>query len=256
MHKRSVAVVAGAVLVGLLAAPVGVQAQVAWTVDRKASLAWWQVNPHFNQLWSTTCPNEISWRPGEGRSPGWVINPNLRAPKTGQANVEDTVHVPFYPRPTAVPACRQAVDGRVLLPDTVTWRGVHGEITVEADSLVTGEDMRDIYARKLLHTFSYPTLRFTIDSLVNVTRQADTIFATALGVFEANGSHAPLSARVRAWPEAGGTRVLARLRFPAPMLFDEFGLSKYALMGAGTGIWKDLFTGVDLLMHPQATGAH
>src|ERR1700756_5357461 len=112
--------VLGVALVGCFAALTHAQAQVPLTVDRKASLAWWQVNPHFNQLWATTCPNESSWRPGEGRSPGWVINPALRPPKTGQANVLDTVHVPFYPRPTAHPVCREAVEGRVLLPDTVT----------------------------------------------------------------------------------------------------------------------------------------
>jgi hypothetical protein len=272
MHKDSLAIIAerpptrhlrgvprlarAAVLAGLFAAPVNGRAQVVWVVDQRASLAWWQVSPHFNQLWSTTCPNEISWRPGEGRSPGWTINPNLRAPKTGQANVEDTVHVPFYPRPIARSVCRRAVEGRVVLPDTVTWRGAHGDVTVQADSLVTGEDMRDLYARKLLRTFSYPSLRFTIDSLVGVTRQADTLFATALGVFEANGSHQAMSAVVRAWPEAGGTRVLAKLRLPAHMLFNEFGISKYALMGAGTGIWKDLFAGVDVLFRPEERGAN
>ena len=244
------------VFLGLFAAAVNVQAQVVWVVDQKASLAWWQVSPHFNQLWATTCPKEISWRPGEGRSSGWIINPSLRAPKTGQANVPDTVNVPFYPRPLVSFVCRQAVAGRVVLPDTVTWRGAHGEVTVQADSLVTGEDMRDLYARKLLRTFSNPSLRFTIDSVVDVTRQADTLFATALGVFEANGSHGAMSAVLRAWPEAGGIRVLAKLRIPAPMLYDQFGISKYALMGAGTGIWKDLFAGVDVLVRPEGLGAH
>jgi hypothetical protein len=35
------------------------------------------------------------------------------------------------------------------------------------------------------------------------------------------------------------------------MLWEDFGISKYALMGAGTGIWKDLFMGVDLLLRPE-----
>ena len=196
------------------------------------------------------------WRPGEGRSSGWVINPALHAPKTGQANVPDTVHVPFYPRPSVQSVCRQAVEGRVLLPDTVTWRGARGEVTVYADSLVTGEDMRDIYARRLLRTTSYPSLRYTLDSLVEVTRQSDTVVGTAMGVLSADGMDMPLSAAVRSWPEAGGTRVLAKLRIPASMLWQDLGISKYALMGAGTGIWKDFFMGVDLLLHPEATGAN
>lgn len=245
-----------AALVGLLPVLAGAQGSIAWTVDRKASLAWYQVNPHFNQLWATTCPNEISWRPGEGRSPGWTINPKLLAPKTGQANVLDTIHVPFYPRPTAQPVCRQAVDGRVVLPDTVTWRGVHGVVTVTADSLVTGENMRDVYARTLLRTSHSPLIQFTIDSLTGVTRQADTVFATAVGVLSVSGMDKPLTAVVRSWPEAGGLRVLAKLRVQARVLWEDFGISKYALMGAGTGIWKDLFMGVDVLLRPEVAAPH
>jgi hypothetical protein len=238
-----------AALVALLPALAHAQAPSGWLVDRKASLAWWQVSPHFNQLWATTCPHELSWRPGEGRSSGWIINPTLKAPKTGQANVPDTIHVPFYPRPRVQSVCPEAVQGRVLLPDTLTWRGARGEVTVSADALITGEDMRDVYARKLLHTTQYPTLRFTLDSLVDVTRQADTLFATAVGVLSIRDVSQPLNAVVRAWPEAGGTRVLAKL-------FGEFGISKYALMGAGTGIWKDFFMGVDLLLRPEPMGAN
>jgi YceI-like domain len=239
-----------AALVGVL--PRSADAQ-AWTVDRKSSLAWYQVSPHFNQLWATTCPNEFSWRPGEGRSPGWTINPKLIAPKTGLSNVQDTIHVPFYPRPTALPVCREAVDGRVVLPDTATWRGVHGVVTVTADSLVTGENMRDVYARNLLGTAHFPLLQFTIDSLRDVTRPADTLFATAVGLLSVKGTDKPMTAVVRSWSEAGGIRVLARLRVPARVLWEDFGISKYALMGAGTGIWKDFFMGVDLLLRPEGT---
>lgn len=241
---------------GVFAVLSSAHAQNAWTVDRKSSLAWYQVNPHFNQLWATTCPNEISWRPGEGRSPGWTINPKLRAPKTGQANVEDTVHVPFYPRPTAQSVCRESVEGRVIVPDTATWHGVHGVVTVNPDSLVTGENMRDIYARKLLHTTQFPSIRFTIDSLVNVTRQVDTLVAAAMGVLSVNGNDKAMSAAVRSWSEDGGIRVLAKLRVPAHTLWEDFRISKYALMGAGTGIWKDLFMGVDVMLRPEAMGAN
>ena len=245
-----------AVLARLLPAAAQAQAPIAWTVDRRASLAWWQVNPHFNQLWATTCPHELSWRPGEGRSSGWIINPKLQAPKTGQANVPDTIHVPFYPRPTVQSVCPEVVAGRVLLPDTVTWRGTRGEVTVQADALVTGEDMRDLYARRLLRTTQFPSLRFALDSLVDVTRQDDTLFGTAVGVLTVNGMDKSVRGVVRSWPEAGGIRVLAKIRLPAPTLWEDFAISKYALMGAGTGIWKDLFVGVDMLLRPEAAGAH
>ena len=244
-------------LVGPLGAVADAQAHIVWTVDRKASLAWWQVNPHFNQLWATTCPAEPSWRPGEGRSPGWNINPKLRAPKTGDAGVSDTVHVPLYPRDTVRSVCREAVEGRLLLPDAVKWRGARGEVMVRADSLVTGESMRDAYARKsVLQTALHRVIRFTLDSLVDVTRQADTIRGTAVGVVSIHGVDKPLNAAVRAWPEAGGTRVLARLRIPASLLWHEFGMSGIALFGVSTRLWKDFFMGVDLLLRPEATGAN
>ncbi len=233
------------------------QAQIVWTVDPKSSLAWWQVNPHFNQLWATTCPQDRSWRPGEGRSPGWNINPRLHPPKTGNAGVSDTVHVPLYPRDTVRSVCSEAVVGRVLLPDTMSWRGVHGEVTVSVDSLVTGEHMRDAYARKtVLKTGQYPSVRFTIDSVVDMTRQGDTLSGTALGVVSVHGAQKPVSAAVRAWPEAGGTRVLGRLRIPAAALWHEFGMSTIALFGVGTYLWKDFFMGVDLLVRPEAAGAN
>ena len=244
-------------LVAPLPAIATAHAQIVWTVDRKASLAWWQVNPHFNQLWATTCSAEKSWRPGEGRSPGWTINPALHRPKTGNAGVSDTVHVPFYPRDTVHSVCSEAVDGRVVLPDTVTWRGVRGVVMVSADSLVTGETMRDVYTRKtMLRTAMYPYVRFTLDSLVDVTRQADTLSATAVGVLSLLGIEKPFSGAVRAWPEAGRTRVLARLRMPAALLWEKFGMSKTALLGVGTRIWKDFFMGVDMRMRPEPAGAH
>ena len=43
-----------------------------------ASLVWWQVDPHYNHLWSTTCPNDPSWQPGEGRDAGWQVNYKTR----------------------------------------------------------------------------------------------------------------------------------------------------------------------------------
>src|SRR5882757_8516136 len=76
-----------AVLLCLRTASADAQAETRWTVDPKASLAWWQVSPHLNHLWATTCPGEPSWRPGEGRSSGWNINPYLELPATGYANV-------------------------------------------------------------------------------------------------------------------------------------------------------------------------
>src|SRR5437870_6293491 len=111
LRRRTLA----AALVGLLAAAGAAPAQTRWTVDPKTSLAWWQVSPHLNHLWATTCPAEPSWRPGEGRSTGWSINPLLKMPATGYANVEDTVHVPLFPRHWVNSVCVEAVGGEVVV---------------------------------------------------------------------------------------------------------------------------------------------
>jgi hypothetical protein len=64
----------------------------------------------------------------------------------------------------------------------------------------------------------------------------------------------PMKAAVRAWPEAGGLRVLAKFRMPASALVEEYGLSRFSLgLGVMTRIWYDLFMGVDLVLRPVRT---
>ena len=97
-----------ATVLGLLGIATAAFAQTSaepsrWTVDSKTSLAWWQMSPNLNHLWATTCPGDPSWRPGEDRSPGWNFDPNLRLPKTGYSNVDDTINVPLFPRHRVVP---------------------------------------------------------------------------------------------------------------------------------------------------------
>lgn len=233
------------------------QAQVRWTADKKASLAWWQINPHMNHLWATTCPAEPSWRPGEGRSGGWVIGKWLRPAKQGEADVSDTTIIPLYPRRRVRFVCVEAVDARVVLPDTVRWTGVRGEVTVKADALIGGLDIRDAYTReKLLQTTQYPEIKYVIDSLVNVVQRRDTLHATAVGVFTLRGVSQPARANLRAFAEAGGTRVLGKIKIPAHDLVPVYGMSMNALgMGVGTLIWHDVYVGVDLLMRPTEQAA-
>lgn len=242
---------AGTLVVALAGTGAAAAAQARWTVDPKSSLAWWQMNPHMNHLWATTCPQEPSWRPGVERSTAWLMRRMMRAPTQS-----DTVNVPLYPRPEARDVCAEAVRGEVIAPDTVTWRGVRGEVVVQADRLTTGQGQRDQYTREtVLETQRYPELRFTIDSLANVTRQADTVSATAMGVLSLHGVDRPMTAAVRYWPQGDGRRVVARMRMPAQDMVQEFGLSSRALgLGVGVRIWQDLFLGVDLLIRaPGAT---
>jgi hypothetical protein len=231
-------------------------AQVRWTVDAKSSLAWWQISPHMNHLWATTCPQEPSWRPGEGRTSGWYISRWLRTPEAGDLSVADTVNVPLYPRYAARDVCTESVRGEVVAPDTVTWRGVRGEVVVKAADLITGHGQRDAFTRKaILETTQYPEIRFTIDSLVGVTRSADTLSGTAVGVLSLHGVDRPMRAAVRAWPESGGLRVLGKFRMPAQAITHEYGISSVALgLGVGVRIWQDLFMGIDLLLQADKAG--
>lgn len=248
---------AGWLCAGLVAPLTVVPAQTRWTVDAKSSLSWWQISPHMNHLWATTCPQEPSWRPGEGRTAGWAIAQWLRAPKDGDLSVGDTLHVPLYPRYEARDVCTEAVSGEIVVPDTLTFRGVRGEIVVQADQLVTGHDQRDEYAHDaLLEVVKYPEIRFRIDSVLDPTRQGDTLSVVAAGVLSLHGFDKALTATVRAWPEAGGVRVLGRFRVPAQAITREFGISAVKLgLGVGMKIWQDLFMGVDLLMRaPQGAG--
>ena len=237
----------------LLAAHADAPAQTRWNVVPRASLAWWQVSPHLNHLWATSCPEEPTWRPGEGRSSGWRVK-GFRPTKLGYAGVADTINVPLYPRYEAPSICTKAVEGEVFTPDTVRWRGVTGEIVVRADALLTGSEDRDTFTRQaVLETSRYPEIRFTIDSVMDVSRQADTLRGTAVGLFQLRDVTTEMTAAVQTWPEAGGLRVLAKFRVPAASLTTEYGLSKFALgLGVGVRIWQDLFMGVDLLLRQDA----
>jgi polyisoprenoid-binding protein YceI len=240
-----------ATVLGLLAAVVpDARAQVHWTADKKASLAWWQINPHMNHLWATTCPSEPSWRPGEGRSGGWAISQIFRQPKQGEAAVSDTTEVPLYPRRRVRSLCAEAVDVRLTTADTLKWTGVQGEVTVKGDALIGGLDIRDEYTRKkLLQTYQYPEIKFAIDSLVGVTQRRDTMHAIAVGVFTLRGVSQPARATLRYWRELGGMRVLGRIKLRAHDLVPVYGMSYTNLgMGVGSYIWIDLYVGVDLLL--------
>jgi hypothetical protein len=176
------------------------------------------------------------------------------ATSKGYAAVPDTVNVPLYPRWEARSICTEAVKGQVRAADTVAWRGVRGDIAVSADALISGAEGRDSYTRQaILQTNRWSEIRFTLDSLVHVTRQADTLRGTAVGVFTLRDVAKPMTAAIRAWPEAGGLRVLAKFRVMASSLVPEYGLPKFALgLGVGLNIFQDLFMGADLLLRREA----
>jgi hypothetical protein len=246
----------GVALVALFAVltPGDTQAQggVRFVVDDKSSLAWWQLNPHLNHLWATTCTEEPSWQPGDDRSAGWNVD-NSKLPKNyvRYSNTMEKV-VPLFPRGPVTPVCPDdAVSGEIIANDTVNWRGVHGTVNVRSNTLITGLKMRDEFASKaVLHSQKFPQIRFRIDSLTNVQR-GDTMRANAVGALLLHGIDAPMTVPVKAWREAGGLRVLAQLEMPPSDLVEKYKMSKFNLgLGVGTGIWKKLHFGVDVVLRP------
>lgn len=231
---------------------VSAQAGAKWNIDRKTSLAWWQVDPHYEHLWATTCPADSSWQAGEGRDAGLYTNYATR-PKTVAAGRSDA-RIPLFPREVVQPLCRDAIRGDITAADTVRWRGVRGKVSVVADSLFTGLGFRDTYGRRaVLETGTYPEITFTIDSLVDV-QPGDTMKATAVGTFELHGVRHPTRAPLRAWHERAGFRVRAQFSVPALALTQEFKMSKWALgMGVGMRRWNTVHMGVDVVLRPAGS---
>jgi len=256
-------IVTMALVGGIVSRPAAAQQQHSlgrWVIDSKASLAWWQVNPHMNHLWGTTCPEEPSWRPGEGLSSGWSVTqrPEMRA---GDAATYDTVHIPLYPRFKVRPVCTEAIQGTVSLPDTLHWRGVQGSIVIKSADIISGEGMRDTHTRDaVLQISTYPTVSFQLDSIINPVRRGDTVFTTGLGKLSLHGATKDVKAQIRSFPEAGGIRVLSRVAIPARSLVDDYGISKRAFgLGVMMDIWKEVYMGTDLVLRPegqQGSDAH
>jgi hypothetical protein len=246
MHLRLISA-----LLLLAAAPLAAQGggPARWEIERKTSLAWWQMDPHYEHLWATTCPADPSWQPGEGRDPGQYTDYSWR-PKTIAAGRSDS-RIPLFPRFRVRPLCRDAVRGEITATDGAALRGVKGTITLIADSLFTGLEMRDKYARRaVLETARYPEITFTIDSLVDLQR-GDTTRATAVGTLTVHDIARAIRAPVLAWQETAGLRVQAQFSIPAASLTSEFHLSEWALgMGVGMRRWKTLHMGIDVILKP------
>jgi hypothetical protein len=242
------------VLASLHVHAVAAAAQTRWTIESNSSLAWFQIVPHLNHLWSTTCPGDPSWRPGEGRSAGWSINPAL--PELSYADTPDTVHIPVYPRYRVRHVCAEALHGEISVADTAHWEGVRGVVAVRADALVTGESWRDETLHNVvLQTQRFPEVVFSIDSLVGLTKVGDTLVGRAVGTFTVKGIATPTIAEVRALPDSGGMRVLAKWRIPADDI-TKISPSLHTIgLGLNLKIWKYLYMGADFVMRPVGAAA-
>lgn len=227
-----------------------------YSIAPRASLAWWQISPHMNHLWATTCPGDPNWQPGDERSSGWKVD-EKKMPPTGHSNKVDTVHVPLYPRPEANEACTPAVRGDITVQDMANWKGVKGMILVRGDQLITGLDMRDNYARKaILQTSAYPDVKFEIDSLTNIRHRGDTVIADAVGTLEIRAVRAPKKVQIQTWTEPLGRRVTAKFMFPGTDLAEVYKISRLSLgLGVGTGLWKFVHLGIDAILVPAGSAS-
>ena len=171
----------------------------------------------------------------------------------GFAAISDTLHVPLYPRRRVRFVCTEAVKGSLAFTDTSKWRGASGKLVVMSGLITSGESMRDAYARDgVLGVTNFPEIVFTLDSVIVVRHTADTLVGKAMGTFTFRGVAKPITAQVRAFPEAGGLRALAKFGIPAGNLLTDYGIARRTLgLGVYMGIWKTLFMGVDILLEPE-----
>jgi hypothetical protein len=239
-------------LLGLFAALLWQQPAAAqstsYTLDTSRSLVWWQLDPHFGHLWATTCPNDKSWQPGEGHSPGYYINYKTR-PKIKVTNESET-RLPLFPRDTVRANCRRAVSGTLTTTDARRYANLKGTISVAVDSLTIGSDQRDKFADKYVYASNkYPTIKYMIDSLTNVVVSGDSVTAIAVGTFEMR--EVRRATRVQVWgiQTPDGLRVRGMFAMPASELRDRYGASKVALgVGVGLKLWDTLYMGFDLIL--------
>jgi hypothetical protein len=208
------------------------------------------VDPHLNHLWASTCPQDVSWRPGAERTGGEQIDYGLPLPKAGFANTVDTVPMPAYPRlGQAEPVCNEAVTGSLTVGDSAHWGAVQGVLRVLGEDLETGNARRNAFAsRAVLETHRYKYIEFTVDSVTSV-EVGDTIRGTFHGQLTLVGATHPFSGPVIGWMQGDQLRIQAYFKMLAKDLIKKYDVSKYALgLGVAGGIWRWVFLGGDLLL--------
>jgi hypothetical protein len=240
-----------AVVVVLYAGGDALAQRASFTVDPPTSLAWWQINPHLQHLWATTCPGDPDWRPGDGvglsEAQGLLKRMNKRV---GSGNVLDTV-IPLYPRKKVDSICQDAVTGQIAVDDMKTLHGTRGSIVVNLKELVLGKSMYDKYEQRVLDTEAFPNAEFKIDSL-QLVQPGDTTQAEAFGVLHLHGKTTPMAVPLRLWKESAGLRVTGKITIPAYDMIEVYGYSKYKLgLGVANMIWKYLNMGFDVILKPS-----
>jgi hypothetical protein len=247
--RLTAVLIAAALLIFTQSTGASGQQAARWVVEQRGSLVWWQIDPHLGHLWATTCPDDPSWQPGEGHSPNYYINWSER--RRIALNDAPDERIPLFPRRTVRFLCREAVRGVLTVTRPDSWEGAGGTISVAVDSLVTGLDLRDRFARnKVFETTRYPDMRFTIHEIRDV-QPGDTVQAVVHGRFELHGVTVPIDVPVKVWQEGELLRVVGSFAIPARDLTNVYGMSEFALgMGVKMRVWRTIYAGMDLVLRP------
>jgi hypothetical protein len=234
--------------------PASSVAQTRFRAVPNESLAWWQLNPHLNHLWGTSCMEDPSWRPGEGVSLGQA-GAYVRSlqKRFGYAALLDTI-VPLYPRRRVRPVCSPGVTAELTVGDTLRWQNVRGKVDIAANTINTGLRMRDNFLHGILEAERFKNITFQVDSVVSV-QPGDTIKAVAVGVLQVRGTNLPVRVPFRAYPEGSGLRVVGQLMQPSSVMTDVWNFSKFKLgLGVGLSLWKEIHMGLDMVLVKAAPG--
>jgi hypothetical protein len=221
-----------------------------WVIDPTSSLVWWQMTPHLGHLWATTCPDDPSWQAGEGRTIESIGH--IMRIKTAYAAHDDS-RIPLYPRKEVQAVCAPSVTGELEARDTTRWDGARAHVTVRPQHLITGQRIRDDFARnRIFEVEKFPEIRFEVDSIVAVT-PGDTTTAKAVGTFELRGVRTPMVVPVTVSRDANALRVRGHFEMPADDLIKRYKVSQWALgLSVGQRIWRTLHMGFDLVLRRGA----
>ncbi len=223
---------------------------VRFTIDRDASLSWYQVNPHTSLLWATTCPSDPFWRAGDSRGEAGGTR-GMPLPRVGSAMMSEKV-IPLWQRPRASAVCRNAVRGEFTAADTVKWRGVTGTIWIRPDSLYSGLWARDRTANADIFGIArWPEIKFVVDSLADIVL-GDTVRGHAYGTFFFRNVETPTVALLSMWRDPLGLRVMARVGIVPTDLVEVYGVSIHGIrLGLSSGNWQMIWFGVDAILNPS-----
>ncbi len=134
--------------------------------------------------------------------------------------------------------CVEAVRGEIDVADTVHWQGVHGLVAVQSEALISGSEMNDVLMHRLMGSTQYAEVIFTLDSLIDVKTNGDTVSGRAIGTIKIMNYVAPVNAVVEAFLDSDGIRALTKWVVAISELDKMTPSLKTYAMGIQANLWK------------------